>query len=249
MLQQYDTLGERFEPFVEQSVSAAAFCAADTFTLLGELDALGGVKGLDALDLACGFGYYTRLLARAGARRTVGVDVSGETIRLARTRPEGTEGIEFVVADAAALPRLGPFDLVTAVYLFNHAPDRAALRAMFAGIRDNLRPGGRLLAVVPNPGAYPHVDWSPFGVRILDRVREQDADAPLLRALYLTEPPVPFEFREWPHAEYGEAAVLAGFTSIAWHPTRTPPPCAARDEAYWASYRSAPVSSLLTCVA
>ncbi|MBW5484240.1 class I SAM-dependent methyltransferase [Streptomyces bambusae] len=245
MLQQYDTIGARFE----ESTGAAGFSAADTHTLVGALDALGGVKGLDTLDLACGYGHTTRLLARAGARRTVGVDVSAETIRLARTHPEGAEGIEYVVADAAALPRLGPFDLVTAVYLFNHAPDRTALHAMFTGIRDNMRPGARLLAVVPNPGAFPHVDWSPFGVRIVDRVREQDADAPLLRALFLTDPPLPFEFREWPHAEFGEAAVDAGFTAISWHPTRTPPPCATRDEAYWAAYRSSPVSSLMTCVA
>ncbi|MCB5179292.1 class I SAM-dependent methyltransferase [Streptomyces antimicrobicus] len=245
MLQQYDTIGERFEP----SPTTAAFSAADTHTLVDALDALGGVKGLDALDLACGYGHCTRLLARAGARRTVGVDASEETIRRARAHPEGSEGIEYVVADAAALPPLGPFDLVTAVYLFNYAPDRAALHAMFRGIRDNMRPGARLLAIVPNPGAFPHVDWSPYGVRIVDRVREQDADAPLLRALFLIDPPQPFEFREWPHAEYGEAAVEAGFTSIGWHPVKTPPPCATWDETYWAGYRSSPVSTLMTCVA
>ncbi|MFD7834983.1 class I SAM-dependent methyltransferase [Streptomyces sp. NPDC059761] len=290
---QYDTIGERFV----ESKTTAAFAAADTHTLLGALDALGGVRGLDTLDLACGYGYNTRLLARGGARRAVGVDISEEMIRLARAhgviggngvgalelaagavRPVGaaasgadedteaghgaaapieaasTEAasieagsIEYVVADAAKLPQMGPFDLATAVYLFNYAGDRCALHAMFRSIRANLRDGGRLLAIVPNAGAYPNVDWSPYGVRIVDRV--QEGDAPLLKAQFLTQPPADFEFREWAHADFAEAAVEAGFSTVGWQPNRTPPADGARDEAYWTAYRAWPISSLMTCTA
>ncbi|MFB7783267.1 class I SAM-dependent methyltransferase [Streptomyces vinaceus] len=291
---QYDTIGERFV----ESKTTAAFSAADTHTLLGALDALGGVRGLDTLDLACGYGYNTRLLARGGARRAVGVDISEEMIRLARAhgviggdgvgalegavgavRPAGAAGagpeaggadgggadgtagrdrgagggaaaapaVEYVVADAAKLPQMGPFDLATAVYLFNHAADRSALHAMFRSIRANLREGGRLLAIVPNAGAYPHVDWSPYGVRIVDRVVE--GDAPLLKAQFLTQPPADFEFREWAHADFAEAAVEAGFSTVGWQPNRTPPAEGARDEAYWTAYRAWPISSLMTCTA
>ncbi|MFG2874349.1 class I SAM-dependent methyltransferase [Streptomyces sp. NPDC048337] len=246
MRYQYDTIGERFA----ESKSTAAFSAADTHTLLGALDALGGVRGLDTLDLACGYGYNTRLLARGGARRTVGVDISEEMIRLARQHEAAEErpgSIEYLVADAAGLPDLGPFDLATAVYLFNYAPDRVSLHAMFRSARANLRPGGKLLAIVPNAGAFPHVDWSPYGVRILDRVPE--GDAPLLKAHFLTEPPVPFEFREWAHADLAEAAVDAGFATVGWQPNRTPPADPVRDEAYWTGYRAFPVSSLMTCTA
>ncbi|WP_327130982.1 class I SAM-dependent methyltransferase [Streptomyces sp. NBC_01343] len=316
---QYDSIGDRFV----ESKTTAAFSAADTHTLLGALDALGGVRGLDTLDLACGYGYNTRLLARGGARRAVGVDISEEMIRLARAhgviggngvgaleaavgavRPaggaasgaaaEGTgtapagaaptgaastghvptgnastgdvptgnaptgaasiegapiEGasIEYLVADAAKLPRMGPFDLATAVYLFNHATDRSSLHAMFRSIRANLRDGGRLLAIVPNAGAFPHVDWSPYGVRIVDRV--QEGDAPLLKAQFLTQPPADFEFREWAHADFAEAAVEAGFSTVGWQPSRTPPADGVRDEAYWTAYRAWPISSLMTCTA
>ncbi|MFI6144119.1 class I SAM-dependent methyltransferase [Streptomyces sp. NPDC051109] len=310
---QYDTIGERFV----ESKATAAFSAADTHTLLGALDALGGVRGLDTLDLACGYGYNTRLLARGGARRAVGVDISEEMIRLARAhgviggggvgaleravgavRPAGAPAsgadgrtgtaaagaaaagagavdaapigfgvaeaesmgfgvaeagsievgsIEYVVADAAKLPQMGPFDLATAVYLFNYATDRSALHAMFRSIRANLRDGGRLLAIVPNAGAYPNVDWSPYGVRIVDRVHE--GDAPLLKAQFLTQPPADFEFREWAHADFAEAAVEAGFSTVGWQPNRTPPADGARDEAYWTAYRAWPISSLMTCTA
>ncbi|MFI6003128.1 class I SAM-dependent methyltransferase [Streptomyces sp. NPDC051366] len=294
---QYDSIGERFV----ESKTTAAFSAADTHTLLGALDALGGVRGLDTLDLACGYGYNTRLLARGGARRAVGVDISEEMIRLARAHgvigadgvgalegavgavlpvrgagaaaataaaadteavPAGTASteaasteaapveaasIEYLVADAAKLPQMGPFDLATAVYLFNYATDRSALHAMFRSIRANLRDGGRLLAIVPNAGAYPNVDWSPYGVRIVDRVHE--GDAPLLKAQFLTQPPADFEFREWAHADFAEAAVEAGFSTVGWQPNRTPPADGARDEAYWTAYRAWPISSLMTCTA
>ncbi|MCX5149290.1 MULTISPECIES: class I SAM-dependent methyltransferase [unclassified Streptomyces] len=304
---QYDSIGERFV----ESKTTAAFSAADTHTLLGALDALGGVRGLDTLDLACGYGYNTRLLARGGARRAVGVDISEEMIRLARAhgvigadgvgalegavgavlpvrgagavaatgaaadtgaargaaaRAEGAPveaapveaapaqaapveaaSIEYLVADAAKLPQMGPFDLATAVYLFNYATDRSALHAMFRSIRANLRDGGRLLAIVPNAGAYPNVDWSPYGVRIVDRVHE--GDAPLLKAQFLTQPPADFEFREWAHSDFAEAAVEAGFSTVGWQPNRTPPADGARDEAYWTAYRAWPISSLMTCTA
>ncbi|MEV6950555.1 class I SAM-dependent methyltransferase [Streptomyces sp. NPDC051183] len=238
MRQQYDT-----------SAPPVAFSMADAFMLRTALDALGGVRGLDTLDLACGHGSTARLLASGGARRTVGVDSCPERISRARAHGAGEPGtvVEYHVADAAGLPQLGPFDLATAVYLFNQAHDRAALHAMFRAVRANLRPGARLLAIVPNPGAFPHVDWSPYGIRIVERT--PGGDAPLLRARLETDPPVAFECREWAHADFAEAAVDAGFATVAWQPTRTPPACEVRDETYWARYRSAPVSSLMNCVA
>jgi SAM-dependent methyltransferase len=235
MHQQHDT-----------TTSPAGFSAADAHMLRTALDALGGVRGLDALDVACRHGGTTRLLAGAGARRTVGVDDCPERIRRARAHRD-TAAVEYVVADTAGMPQLGPFHLATAVYLFNHAADRETLHGMFRSIRGNLHPGGRLLAIVPNAGAFPHVDWSPYGLRILDRV--PDGDAPLLKAQLLGRPPVPFEYREWAHADLAEAAVEAGFTTIGWQPSRTPPADAARDEEYWTAYRAWPVSSLMTCTA
>ncbi|MCX4694970.1 class I SAM-dependent methyltransferase [Streptomyces sp. NBC_01408] len=242
---QYDILGERYA----ESTTTAAFSAADMYTLHGALDALGGVRGLDTLDLACGYGYNTRLLARGGARRAVGVDVSEEMIKLAREHEEAQDrpDIEYHVADAAGLPDLGPFDLATAVYPFNHTPDRTSLHAMFRSVRASLRPGGRLLAIVPNAGAFPRVDWSPYGVRILDRIHA--GDAPLLKAHFLIDPPVPFEFHEWAHTDLAEAAVEAGFSTVGWQPNRTPPADPVRDEAYWTAYRAWPISSLMTCTA
>ena len=41
------------------------------------LELLGDLRGRSVLDLACGEGFYTRLIKKAGADRVVGVDLSG----------------------------------------------------------------------------------------------------------------------------------------------------------------------------
>jgi len=238
-IEQYDSIGARFE----ESKSTAAFSAADTFTLR---EALGEVTGQSALDLACGYGYNTRLLAARGARPVVGVDVSVEMVRLAeKYEAPSPAGIEYLVADVAALPALRRFDLATAVYLFNYAPNREALVAMFRGIRRNLAGHGRLLAIVANPTPFPAANYTEYGLRILERV--PGAEVALIRQEFTTDPPTLLEDYEWSLADYERAARQAGFGTVRWSPIRTPPPGGDRDEAFWRRYREHPVSSLMTC--
>jgi 2-polyprenyl-3-methyl-5-hydroxy-6-metoxy-1,4-benzoquinol methylase len=79
-----------------------------TFKLIGD------VRDRRALDLACGEGYNTRILARKGAKVT-GVDFSQKLIDLAK-REEDKEKLEicYCVADASDLKELSSnhFDLV-----------------------------------------------------------------------------------------------------------------------------------------
>jgi ubiquinone/menaquinone biosynthesis C-methylase UbiE len=76
---------------------------------------VGNVKGKKTLDLACGEGFNTRILARKGARAT-GVDFSERLIEFARTLEKKEKlGIEYYVSDAADLKKFatGHFDIVT----------------------------------------------------------------------------------------------------------------------------------------
>ena len=82
---------------------------------------LGDVRGKTVLDMACGEGFYTRLLKLAGASEVTGVDISAEMIRLAENREARHPlGCRYVRADAAAFRLQGPVDLVVAMYLFNY---------------------------------------------------------------------------------------------------------------------------------
>ena len=84
---------------------------------------LGDVRGKTVLDMACGEGFYTRLLKRAGASAVTGVDISEEMIRLAENQEARRPlGCRYERADAAAFQLQKPVDLVVAMYLFNYCP-------------------------------------------------------------------------------------------------------------------------------
>jgi len=109
---------------------------------------IGPVRGLDVLDLGCGEGYHSRILARRGARVT-GVDATAGMVEHAkeeeRLRPLG---IRYLVRDGARLQGVGRFDLVASFMALMDIEDyRGAIR----GVARVLRPGGRFVFSIPHP--------------------------------------------------------------------------------------------------
>jgi SAM-dependent methyltransferase len=122
----------------------------------------GPLHGESALDLACGEGFYSRLLKAWGAGTVVGVDLSPGMIELAR-RQEAAQplGIRYHVEDARALDLAQQFDLVFAAFLFNHARDSNEFAEMARAVVRHLAPEGRLVAVISRGdqpvSAYPKI--------------------------------------------------------------------------------------------
>ncbi len=108
------------------------------------------------LDLACGVGYGTRLLAdrAAGIREAVGVDLSGDAVRYAGAR-YGRAGVRFEVGDALTFEDAAGFDTVVSLETVEHVPDPARLLERLVAA---LRPGGVLVASVPTT---PSADVNP----------------------------------------------------------------------------------------
>ena len=108
--------------------------------------------GQRVLDLGCGAGWATRLLARAAAEdsigetNVVGLDVSDEMIRLARETSREFSNIRFVVGSATQIPeRDNFFDRVLSVESFYYYPDQGlALDEVFRV----MAPGGRLFILI-----------------------------------------------------------------------------------------------------
>jgi SAM-dependent methyltransferase len=227
---QYDQIGSKYDEYAQ----TATLKRAESYTffrLVGEL------AGKRVLDLACGFGFYTRRLRQRGATQVIGVDISPEMIRLAReTEQAAQEGITYHVCDAATLPRLGAFDLVTAVYLLNYATSKDQMRRMCRNIYDNLVEGGRFIAYTWNPAfTISKSNCTPYGLTVLRQEPEEDRDT--CETEFLTTPPVRFRCYLWTQATYEWALRAAGFRECAWHPSEVAPEDLARyGEAYWRDF-------------
>jgi 2-polyprenyl-3-methyl-5-hydroxy-6-metoxy-1,4-benzoquinol methylase len=129
---QYDHIGSKYDEYAR----TATLKRAESYTFFRMVGALDGQR---VLDLACGLGFYTRLLKQRGAAQVIGVDISPEMIRLAHQQEQAEPlGIAYQVRDAVTLPPLGPFDLVTAVYLLNYATSKDQMLGMFRSAYDNL---------------------------------------------------------------------------------------------------------------
>jgi len=115
-----------------------------TFRLIGD------VRDRLVLDLACGEGYNTRILARKGAKAT-GIDFSEKLIELAR-RQEAKEklGICYYVLDATDLKEFSNnhFDVVTCFMSLQDIENYEKEISEVARVLKNL---GRFVFSVPHP--------------------------------------------------------------------------------------------------
>ena len=95
-----------------------------------------------AVDLGCGPGHSTRLVASVlGARRTLGLDQSASFVALAEAA--APPGVAFAVHDVTVVPfPAGPAGRIYGRFLLTHLPDPPATLAAWS---TQLAPGGLLL--------------------------------------------------------------------------------------------------------
>ncbi|HYL05260.1 MAG TPA: class I SAM-dependent methyltransferase [Thermoanaerobaculia bacterium] len=113
---------------------------------LRELAAVLGtlVAGRDVLEVACGTGYWTHLLAPR-ARSWLATDAAGEALALARSKSYPAGRVAFAMADAYALAAVpGRFDAALAGFWWSHVP-RPRLSGFLAQLGRRLVPGSRVV--------------------------------------------------------------------------------------------------------
>jgi SAM-dependent methyltransferase len=104
------------------------------------------------LDLGCGTGWTSRLLARAGYEVT-GVDIAPDAIRIAQelAAEERLPGVSFSVGDYEHAVPARTYDYVLFYDALHHAEDEAsAIQAAW----EALRPGGAMFAFEPGSGHH-----------------------------------------------------------------------------------------------
>jgi demethylmenaquinone methyltransferase/2-methoxy-6-polyprenyl-1,4-benzoquinol methylase len=124
-----------------------AYASREDLRSLDEL-AEGLPIARDVLELACGTGQWTRLLASRGHRETA-VDAAPEMLAVARERTAGWD-VEFVEADLFVWSAPRRFDTVFFAFWLSHVPP-ARFAAFWELVGTALRPGG--LACFVDTGA------------------------------------------------------------------------------------------------
>jgi ubiquinone/menaquinone biosynthesis C-methylase UbiE len=95
----------------------------------------------EALDIGCGTGSFSRLLAQR-SDRVLALDLSPQMIRIARERSRPYTNIDFRVADVMAWQfPLERFDCIASIATLHHLPFRQTL----VNMKRSLKAGGALL--------------------------------------------------------------------------------------------------------
>jgi demethylmenaquinone methyltransferase/2-methoxy-6-polyprenyl-1,4-benzoquinol methylase len=102
------------------------------------------LEGKTVLEIACGTGYWTPLIA-ARARSVIGLDYNDETLAIARTKSYPRGNVRFVRGDAYALPELEErFSGAYAGFWWSHVP-LSKLDAFLEGLHRKLEPDARVV--------------------------------------------------------------------------------------------------------
>lgn len=243
MTTNYDPIAERYKRSKQQPWRTYI----EGFTLM---KLIGDPGGLNVLDVACGEGYYTRMIRERGAAQVTGIDLSHRMIELARTQEaQHRLGIEYVVGDARKLPDTLQFDLVVAAYLLNYARDRQELQAMYDGLARSVRPGGRFVTVNTSPAlAFPNAPtYRKYGFETHVRGQWREG-VPITWTFYMSDGPLEVENYHLGTTIHEAACRLAGFREIRWHPAELSPEApTAHDESFWSTFLAHPPIAFIEC--
>ena len=244
MTTNYDPIAEQYKRSKQQPWRTHI----EAFSLM---ELLGDPTGRSVLDVACGEGFYTRMIRRRGAAKVTGVDLSEGMIGLARNQEaEHRQGITYLVGDARRLAPGEQYDVVVAAYLLNYARTRDELQAMCAGVSRCLKPGGRFVTVNSNPALHfpSATSYRQYGFET-SAVGRWVEGAPVKWTFRLEDGSFDIENYYLDVAIHEAAFRSAGFQAVRWRPPRLSPEGeAAHGKNFWATFLDHPPITLIECV-
>ena len=106
------------------------------------------MRGLQVVDLGCGYGWFSRWAQEQGAEQVLGLDVSQKMLARAKEMTSSS-AITYAIADLEQLDLPGAaYDLAYSSLAFHYIAD---LPGLFARIHRALKPGGRLVFSIEHP--------------------------------------------------------------------------------------------------
>jgi len=208
---------------------------------------LGDIKGRRVLDLACGDGYFSRLMKKCGALEVVGVDISKKMLVLAKQEEKKNPlGIKYLQYDVAKLPKLGEFHLVNAAFLLHYAQSKQDLFSMCKNIYENLGKGGKFIAFNLNP-LNPLLFDGRYGFTITGKKPLREGDA-LTVKLSGNQENCAFQIYFWNKKTYEQALRSAGFKKINWQKAIVSQDGIKKfGKDFWQNYEKQPPTIVIEC--
>lgn len=130
------------------------------------------VEGKRVLDIACGEGVITRIIANLGAREVIGLDISEELIKKAKIFD--TPQIKYHVKDTINedLSYLGKFDVVIAIMYLHYSQSKDELKKAIQNVSKILTPGGFFYTMTVNPSLL-RKGYCNYGVKMTPEQHEE----------------------------------------------------------------------------
>ncbi|UCE64222.1 MAG: class I SAM-dependent methyltransferase [Nitrospirota bacterium] len=218
--------------------------------LFSLMNLIGDLAGIKVIDVACGEGWLTRELRKAGAAEVVGIDISEKMIELARWQ-EGRDplGIEYRLEDARATGPQQDFDLSVSNWLLVYAHNREELGVMCRGLARGVKAGGRIVTLLTNPELYTWQarppDYRKYGFEA--QLPESPYEgAPVRLTVHLEDESITIEDFFLPKDAYESALHEAGFREIAFHNVKLSPDPQGGDEVgYWDHFLQYPLMIMI----
>ena len=120
------------------------------------LKMLGNVRGKTIIDLGCGDGFYSRILAQQGAKVT-GIDFSSKAIKLAQGQElKDKLSIKYFEADIADLHFFdnNSFNLALAEMVIVNIPSQEKYLKIVKEVKRILKPGGQMVISKGHPANF-----------------------------------------------------------------------------------------------
>jgi len=151
-------------------------------TILRNLKQNGLCNNSNVLEIGCGIGTVTGLIGKVVTKgKVIAVDISVQSIGVARKNNKGKSNIQFLVSDMSDFKSEIKFDVVVLPDVLEHIPVDQH-KALFKTIRGNTHDSSFVLINIPNP---PYLRWlhrnKPELLQIIDQPLSTDE---LLNSVY-----------------------------------------------------------------
>jgi len=206
LIQQYDNISEGYASLIKTDPAKifVQYPAA--------LKLLGNVKDKKILDIGCGDGTFTRMLARRGAK-VIGYDPSAKQIDEAqKTEDHEQLGIKYFVGDEPEILPGNECDEAVSVLVLPYATDKENLKDIFTHAYKALTPDGSFSSITFNP------DFKRLNEIAYNRRFTKTHDGKI-QVDFLDEEgkvKISAKFSDFSVLDYENAAKAAGFTKIEW---------------------------------